>query len=127
MSSLTGRERTLVAVGTARDMSMFFAVRAGAPRKVVLTGSSTATLGRSPGLGGSAGTPPRAPGALGLISLVSAGFSTVGVRLVVVAGCSFGCSFGWASGEAWAGADAGAAFVAVGSFSSAAGSAVGLA
>ena len=59
---------------------MFFAVRAGAPRKVVLTGCSRATLGRSSGFGGSAGTPPRAPGALGLASLISGPFSTVGVR-----------------------------------------------
>ena len=52
---------------------MFFAVRAGAPRMVVLTGCSIATLGRSAGLGGSAGTPPRVPGALGLTSLVCDG------------------------------------------------------
>jgi len=47
---------------------MFFAVRAGAPRMAVFTGSAIATLGRSVGLGGSAGTPPRPPGALGLTS-----------------------------------------------------------
>src|SRR5215212_7007973 len=126
MSSLTGSERTLVAVGTAKETSMFLAVRAGAPRRVVLTGSSNATLGRLSGLGGSAGTPPRAPGALGLISLVGAGFSTVGVRLDV-AGCCFGCSCGWASGDVWAGAVAGAAFVTVGSCCCAADSAAGLA
>src|SRR5215212_6876782 len=121
MSSLTGSERTLVAVGTAKETSMFLAVRAGAPRRVVLTGSSNATLGRLSGLGGSAGTPPRAPGALGLISLVGAGFSTVGVR-PDVAGCSFSC----ASGEVWAGAGAGAAFVTVGSPRPASGAAAGL-
>src|SRR5215212_2783230 len=120
MSSLTGSERTLVAVGTAKETSMFLAVRAGAPRRVVLTGSSNATLGRLSGLGGSAGTPPRAPGALGLISLVGAGFSTVGVRRDV-AGC-----LGWVSGDAWAGAGAGPALVTLGLLCSATGSAARL-
>ena len=35
MSSLTGTERTLVAVGTVRLTSMFCTVRAGAPRSTV--------------------------------------------------------------------------------------------
>ena len=48
-SSFTGTERTLVAVGTVRLMSMFFAVRAGAPRRVRLSGSASAGL-RSGGL-----------------------------------------------------------------------------
>ena len=34
-SSLTGTERTLVAVGTVSDASMFCTVRAGAPRRIV--------------------------------------------------------------------------------------------
>ena len=34
-SSLTGTERTLVAVGTVSDTSMFCTVRAGAPRSTV--------------------------------------------------------------------------------------------
>ena len=34
-SSLTGTERTLVAVGTVRLTSMFCTVRAGAPRSTV--------------------------------------------------------------------------------------------
>ena len=59
---------------------MFFAVRAGAPRRTVLTGSSTSTFGRLDGLGGSAGTAPRLPGALGRASLVCIGRSTVAVR-----------------------------------------------
>src|SRR4029450_13767690 len=80
MSSLTGRDRTLVAVGTVNETSMFLAVRAKVPRMVVLTGSSTATLGRFWTLGGSAGTPPRAPGAVGRVSLLGEGFSTVGGR-----------------------------------------------
>ena len=36
ISSFTGSERTLVAVGTVSEESMFFAVRAGAPRSTVL-------------------------------------------------------------------------------------------
>src|SRR5215207_10859497 len=80
MSNLTGSDRTLVAVGTVKETSMFLAVRAMVPRMVVFAGSSSAPLGRSSGLGGSAGTPPRAPGALGRVSFVGAGFSTVGVR-----------------------------------------------
>ncbi len=40
-SSLTGTERTLVAVGTVRLSSMFFTVRAGAPLSTVNCGSST--------------------------------------------------------------------------------------
>jgi hypothetical protein len=89
---------------------MFLAVRARVPRMVVLVGSFSATSGRSTRLGGSAGTPPRAPGALGRISLVGAGFSTVGVRRDVA-----GAAGGWAAGEACAGAGAGAAVVGVGS------------
>ncbi len=38
--SLTGTDRTLVAVGTDREASMFWAVRAGAPRRTVSCGSS---------------------------------------------------------------------------------------
>lgn len=87
---------------------MFFAVRAEVPRKVVLTGSSSAPLGRSSGRGGSAGIPPRAPGALGRTSFVGAGFSTVGVRREA-GGPACGC----ASGEACAGAGAGPAAVGV--------------
>src|SRR5918998_6941464 len=48
-SSLTGTVRTLVAVGTVRLVSMFLAVRAGAPLSVVSSGSSLAS-GRSVGL-----------------------------------------------------------------------------
>ena len=96
---------------------MFFAVRARVPRKVVLAGSSSAPLGRSSERGGSAGIPPRAPGALGRASFVGAGFSTVGVRRE--ADCP-GC--GCAAGGACAGAGAGPAAVGVGSPSLAAGS-----
>src|SRR5690242_19209300 len=83
MSSFTGSDRKLVAVGTCSEMSMFFAVRAGAPRNTVRTGSSTFTFGRSAGFGGSAGTLPRPPGLIGRDSLLGSGFSTVGVRRLV--------------------------------------------
>ena len=66
-----------MAVGTVSDASMFFAVRAGAPRSTVLTGSSRSTLGRFDGFGGSAGTPPRLPGADGRAFLLAVGRSTV--------------------------------------------------
>src|SRR3954465_5671685 len=52
--SLTGTERTLVAVGTVRLASMFCAVRAGAPRRTVRVGSSLA-VGVA-GFSGSLGT-----------------------------------------------------------------------
>ena len=44
-SSLTGTERTLVAVGTVSEASMFCAVRAGAPRRIVYDAWSFAGLG----------------------------------------------------------------------------------
>src|SRR3712207_9403364 len=44
-SSLTGTERTLVAVGTVRLRSMFCAVRAGAPLSGVTLGSSLMSVG----------------------------------------------------------------------------------
>ncbi len=80
ISSLTGSERTLVAVGTVSEASMFFAVRAGAPRSTVRVGSSRSTVGRLAGLGGSAGTPPRLPGADGRSFLFAVGCSTLAGR-----------------------------------------------
>src|SRR6478609_10536723 len=44
-SSFTGTERTDVAVGTLRELSMFCTVRAGAPRRTVYVGSSSAGAG----------------------------------------------------------------------------------
>src|SRR5919107_905254 len=44
-SSLTGTDRTLVAVGTLREASMFWAVRAGAPRSTVYVAWSFAAAG----------------------------------------------------------------------------------
>src|SRR3954465_12089597 len=50
ISSLTGTERTLVAVGTGRLASIFRGVRAGAPRSTDRVGSSTASaLGAASG------------------------------------------------------------------------------
>ncbi|BAK36093.1 hypothetical protein MLP_30790 [Microlunatus phosphovorus NM-1] len=69
-----------MAVGTDSETSMFFAVRAGVPRSTVLTGSSRSTVGRFDGFGGSAGTPPRLPGALGRAFLLVVGCSTVAGR-----------------------------------------------
>src|SRR3954462_6897287 len=42
-NSLTGTDRTEVAVGTVSDASMFCTVRAGAPRRIVYVGSSLAS------------------------------------------------------------------------------------
>src|SRR3954452_12420825 len=68
-NSLTGTDRTEVAVGTVSDASMFCTVRAGAPRRIVYVGSSLASAcsvgGCSLGTGwlvplaGSAGLAPR--------------------------------------------------------------------
>src|SRR6478609_10214051 len=44
-SSLTGTERTEVAVGTVRESSMLATVRAGAPRSTVYVGWSPAAVG----------------------------------------------------------------------------------
>src|SRR5919107_3323493 len=66
MSSLTGTERTLVAVGTVRLASMFCAVRAGAPRSTVSDGSSLAADWA--GFSGSFGTGRAAGGWVGLAS-----------------------------------------------------------
>ena len=102
ISNLTGSDRTLVAVGTVSEMSMFLAVRAGAPRKTIRCGSSTFTLGRTDGFGGSAGTPPPAPGVAGRLSAVWVGLSTVGVRRAA-AGALGAAGFA----GAWVGAGAG--------------------
>src|SRR4051812_23054318 len=103
ISSFTGSDRTLVAVGTVSDRSMFFAVRAGAPRSVVRTGASSATSGRTAGFGGSAGTPPRLPGVTGRPSLLVVGLSTVGLGREVVslaAGTAAGAGLAAGAGRA---------------------------
>src|SRR3954470_13394627 len=104
ISSLTGSERTLVAVGMDSDASMFLAVRAEEPRSVVRVGCSVPTSGRSEGFGGSAGTPPRAPGVLGRLSFGWVVVSTVGWRRAAGAAGAALC----AGAEAFAGALAGA-------------------
>src|SRR3954471_10904073 len=65
-SSLTGTDRTDVAVGTVRLTSMFCAVRAGAPRSTVSVGSSEASL--AAGFSGSFGTGETVEGAAGRAS-----------------------------------------------------------
>src|SRR6185436_14879809 len=62
-SSLTGTERTEVAVGTVRLASMFCTVRAGAPRSTVRVGSSLAVP--LAGASGSLGTGLPFEGCLG--------------------------------------------------------------
>src|SRR5215207_6135196 len=79
MSSLTGTERTLVAVGTLRLASMFCAVRAGAPRSTVSDGSSLAA--GFAGFSGSLGTGLPEDGWAGLASargVAAAGAFTAG-------------------------------------------------
>src|SRR6476661_4103984 len=65
-SSLTGTERTLVAVGTVRLASMFCTVRAGAPRSTVRDGSSLASAWA--GGSGSLGTGLTVEGCVGRAS-----------------------------------------------------------
>src|SRR3954470_23326531 len=79
IKSLTGTDRTLVAVGTARLASMFCAVRAGAPRRTVSFGSSLALAGA--GCSGSLGTGRAVVGWAGRASargLAAAGAVTLG-------------------------------------------------
>src|SRR5215207_11607619 len=106
-SSLTGTERTLVAVGTVSEASMFCAIRAGAPRRIVydawsfagvgsagldslgtglvvpLAGSAALASGR--GLATGAGAPALASAGWGSAGLVSAGWGAAGL---VSAGCA---------------------------------------
>src|SRR5690348_7454773 len=86
MSSLTGTERTLVAVGTARLASMFCAVRAGAPRRTVCFGASS-TFGFSAG-SGSFGT--------GGVVRWAGGAAFAGGALLCAAGVAWASAFeGW--------------------------------
>jgi hypothetical protein len=55
MVSFIGTVRTLVAVGISKEMSMFFAVRIGAPRIVTFVAAAVTGAGRLPKLGASAG------------------------------------------------------------------------
>src|SRR6476469_7742963 len=94
MSSFTGTERTLVAVGTLRLTSMFCTVRAGAPRSTVRVGSSTAS-GLAAG-SGSLGTGEVVPGWLGRLSallLLSVGAVALADPPVPPAGFADGLGF----------------------------------
>src|SRR5664279_684450 len=55
MTSFIGTARTLVAVGISSELSMFFAVRSGAPRSACRVGWSMIGAGRLEKLGGCAG------------------------------------------------------------------------
>src|SRR6476469_7799623 len=94
-SSLTGTERTLVAVGTLSEESMFCTVRAGAPRSTVYVAWSTAAAG-STGFD-SLGTGLVVPLAGSAAFASGRGFATgagVGVEAGVEAGVGAGVAFG---------------------------------
>src|SRR3954449_1181054 len=93
INSLTGTDRTLVAVGTARLASMFCAVRAGAPRRTVSFGSSLALAGA--GCSGSLGTGRAVVGWAGRAS--ARGLAAAGA---VTLGCAGAFAEPWA-GAAW--------------------------
>src|SRR4051794_15730381 len=90
ISSFTGTDRTLVAVGTRRLASMFCAVRAGAPRRTVRVGSSTASA-RLAG-SGSFGTGAAEVGCGGRAS--ARGVAWVGADTAGLAG-AFGSLLAW--------------------------------
>src|SRR5687768_13819093 len=116
-SSLTGTERTDVAVGTVSEVSMFATVRAGAPLSTVYVGSSLAA-GAS-GVGDSLGTGDVVPLA-GSAALASGRGVALGSGLPSVFGCgcfsgsdaacffdsggfsAFGSCFGSAAALCWA-------------------------
>src|SRR5918995_4790012 len=101
-SSLTGTERTDVAVGTLNDASMLAAVRAGAPRRTVKVGSSLVWVGVA-GLGAFA---------TGVV-VPLAGSSAAAAGRGVDFGAGFSAAFAEACSGACSGALAGAfAFVA---------------
>src|SRR6476620_3092031 len=84
-SSLTGTERTLVAVGTVRLASMLAAVRAGAPRSTVYVGSAAAADSCS-----------LAASSFALLLLVVAGLrSPFGSDFCWVTGVLFRSDVGW--------------------------------
>src|SRR6478672_1826072 len=91
-SSLTGTERTDVAVGTASEASMFWAVRAGAPRSTVYAGSSACPAGRGLATGAGAFSSPFG--------------SALDSVLGWVFSAAFGSVFGWGFASVLAGAAA---------------------
>src|SRR6476661_9805941 len=119
-SSLTGTERTDVAVGTASEASMFWAVRAGAPRRTVYVGSSLAAAGVAGLLSFATGVvvplagSSACPAGRGLATGAGAFSSPFGSALDSVLGwvlgwvCSaaFGSVFGWGFASVLAGAAA---------------------
>src|SRR6478672_6600769 len=109
-SSLTGTERTEVAVGTLRLTSMFWAVRAGAPRSTVRVGSSEASA--AAGFSGSLGTGETVDGAEGRAS-ARGPVSPAGVTLGLAGPVGSVLAAGWAAG--WA-ADWAAGFASVGTW-----------
>ncbi len=107
ISSLTGTCRTLVAVGTWRLLSMFCTVRAGAPRRIMVSASplvSGAAFGFA--VGGWFTVPPVGVRPSDLGALFAAGVVGIGVVCAVEvgaaagwAGCCFCCgASGWAPG-----------------------------
>src|SRR5690349_9345150 len=98
-SSLTGTERTLVAVGTVRLTSMLAAVRAGAPRRVVSRGSSEASaLAADSGSLGTGAAVACGFGGLGASALgwtSVAGEVLVGVAFAGAGAAGACCAAGW--------------------------------
>src|SRR3954447_5289974 len=100
-SSLTGTDRTEVAVGTASEASMFWTVRAGAPRRTVKVGSSLAAACAAGGC--SLGTGLVVPLAGSAAFDSGRGLATgagVGVGSVVAAG-AWGCWVAWLVWLVW--------------------------
>src|SRR6476646_7570353 len=115
-NSLTGTERTDVAVGTASEASMFWAVRAGAPRSTVYVGSSLAAAGAAGLLSLATGVvvplagSSACPAGRGLATGAGAFSSPFGSALDSVLGwvfsAAFGSVFGWGFASVLAGAAA---------------------
>src|SRR6478609_1991080 len=90
-SSLTGTDRTEVAVGTLSESSMLATVRAGAPRSTVYVGWSTAAVGSGAFVSLGTGRSVPLAGSAALVSgrgvALGAGLLSV-VEGAGVAGCS---------------------------------------
>ena len=114
-SSLTGTERTEVAVGTVSESSMLATVRAGAPRSTVYVGWSVAAAGagRSFSLGTGRSVPLAGSAALvsgrGVARGAGAGFAAGVAAAAAVAGFAAGAAPDEAGAAAGAAVGAGAA------------------
>src|SRR3954453_11973299 len=88
-SSLTGTERTEVAVGTVRESSMLETVRAGAPRSTVYVGWAIAADGSGTpfSLGTGRSVPLAGSAALDSGRSVALGAGAVAVSVLEVGGC----------------------------------------